>query len=543
MDIGALRPAKRRSDGTVVAEALLARCGVQEYLEPDGTTRRELRLPEDVFAPESLASFAQVPVCDDHPPSMLTADNARDYTCGATGSSVVPDDDHVRSTIAVFDGELVRKMEAGKLQVSNGYTCDLEETPGVHPTYGPYDAIQRNIVGNHVAVVDHGRAGTARMRLDGASIMVEPAGTPVASRKKRATMKRMATAALAAKTDGTAQPLVDPNDEANRNARGANDAPVDDSFDPDDDDGVDPDDDDEQDAYDTSYEDGELTEAARHKMASSNFAVPDKEKLPIHDKPHVKAAMSRFAGTDFESPEEKHAAFNRIKGRAKQFGVSTKGFEKAHAGKLDKKDKSMTDAEKMAAAKAAKKAARAAEMQAVTARADAADKRVKNLENDLEAAKGKIASLEKDVETARAEAANASKVHADASDARVDARVDLLTRARATGAKFDSRGADRAIKLAVIQHVDKTDPKTLEGKHDAYIDALFDGAVGRHAATGNALAGARQIVEDNHRADADKAAGVGTVADDDTDENAAKAKFDAANRSYWRNGGRAPAQS
>jgi hypothetical protein len=59
-------------------------------------------------------------------------------------------------------------MESGKTQVSNGYTCDtLEKPPASTRCTAPYDAIQKNIRGNHVAIVDRARAGvTAQARMD-----------------------------------------------------------------------------------------------------------------------------------------------------------------------------------------------------------------------------------------------------------------------------------------------------------------------------------------------------------------------------------------
>lgn len=170
VDIGSLRPAKRMKDGRLRVDAHFTRVGVFDYLEPTGRVRRELRPPEEVFHPDSLASFGQVPVTNNHPPELLTSENARDYMVGSTGETVTRDDDHVRGTMMIADRATVDQMEAGKQEVSCGYSCDLDETPGHHPLWGRYDAVQRNIRGNHVAIVDSARAGqTARVRMDGAA--------------------------------------------------------------------------------------------------------------------------------------------------------------------------------------------------------------------------------------------------------------------------------------------------------------------------------------------------------------------------------------
>jgi hypothetical protein len=168
-----LRPVERLPDGRVRVDAHLTRCGIFEYRNPDGSTRREYRPEEEVFNTRSMRSFALVPFTDDHPPDLLSADDAASFTRGSTGNTVVRDDDHIRTEIGVFDRATIQKMDAGKLHVSCGYTCDLEETPGFHPVWGHYDAIQRNIVGNHVALVDMGRAGSAAVRMDAAYTCID----------------------------------------------------------------------------------------------------------------------------------------------------------------------------------------------------------------------------------------------------------------------------------------------------------------------------------------------------------------------------------
>ena len=425
-------------------------------------------------------------------------------------------------------------MERGKLEISCGYTCDTEEKPGTHPIWGDYDAIQRNILGNHVAIVDQGRAGTAKVRMDG---MMVQRGTGVARdlgpRYNARAMPSAARIDVVVRTDqGTpsATAQVDPDDLATRNAAGKTSAKPepkrqpgqmsDEDEDPDDDDEGDDDEGGTEDAYDVSYDDdGDLTAEARNKIKASNFAVPDQEKLPIHDKPHVRAAMSRFGQTDFSDPDEKHAAFNRIKSKAKQFNISTTGFEKAHAGKLDRADahkEPMKTADQTKAEKDAKKAKKAERKAKLDAARTAADD-----------AKTALAKAEGERDTARADAKAAKDALEAAKTAgttdvasRVDAKVELLFKATATGAKVDSKMTDRAIKVAVIKHVDKVD--VADDKHDAYVDALYDGAIGRAktdasatAAGAAALAAARQTVA------GDPTNPARNDAADDTDEGAA----------------------
>lgn len=167
LDVGGLKSPEKLPNGWLRADAYLTRSGIFEYLKADGTIHRELRPPEEVFAPESLASFAMVPVTDDHPAEgRLDAANAPMLARGAVGDSVRRDGEKVRAPMLVTDGALIAKMLAGQSQVSCGYTCELDEMPGTWQGER-YDAVQRNIRGNHVAIVQRGRAGESiRVRLD-----------------------------------------------------------------------------------------------------------------------------------------------------------------------------------------------------------------------------------------------------------------------------------------------------------------------------------------------------------------------------------------
>jgi len=179
-DIGGLQPAKRRADGTMVVDAYFGRIGVQLYSDGKGGVRRELRLPEHVFEKASLDSFGNITVTNNHPDTgLINAAVASRYAVGMTGDVVARDGSRMRGKIALFDGGAIDAAESGKVQLSNGYTCDLVHQSGVHPEFGEYDAIQTNIRGNHVAIVDAGRAGPeCRMRVDG--VLVEGVQMPAA---------------------------------------------------------------------------------------------------------------------------------------------------------------------------------------------------------------------------------------------------------------------------------------------------------------------------------------------------------------------------
>lgn len=156
-------------EGFLQVPARISRTGIQEYLAIEmGLTDRDpndvikvYRPEEEVFSDSSLKSFAHKPVTDNHPPELITAKNAKQYSVGHSGPEVTQDGMFVKTFVQVTDAEAIKKIETGKVELSNGYTADIEWTPGISPNGEQYDAVQRNIKGNHIAIVESGRAGPA----------------------------------------------------------------------------------------------------------------------------------------------------------------------------------------------------------------------------------------------------------------------------------------------------------------------------------------------------------------------------------------------
>ena len=53
-------------EGYLVDHPILTSCGIFEYTNPDGSIRRELRLPEHVFNEKSLATYKGKPIIITH---------------------------------------------------------------------------------------------------------------------------------------------------------------------------------------------------------------------------------------------------------------------------------------------------------------------------------------------------------------------------------------------------------------------------------------------------------------------------------------------
>lgn len=157
-------------EGYLVAPGNMARTGVQEYrayelgLDADGIDPMKVirlhRPAEEVFDPESMASFENKPITIEHPPVAVTADNWRDLAAGEV-RDVTRTGDLMTGTLLIKAKDAIEALQEGKAQLSNGYTFELDMTPGTTADGRAYDGIQRNIRGNHVALVDAARCGSA----------------------------------------------------------------------------------------------------------------------------------------------------------------------------------------------------------------------------------------------------------------------------------------------------------------------------------------------------------------------------------------------
>lgn len=180
---GALSQPRVTPSGFLEVDCYTARVGVYEYTEPDGTTVGELLPPEEVFSPESLAGYASAPVTREHPPGLVTPENARQHTRGVVVGAGWREGDKSAATIVIHDAELAAEVMKGERdEVSPGYLVDLEETSGMWREQDgrevPYKRIQRRRRINHAAVVKFARGGPEiRVRIDGLPSLAQDAPT------------------------------------------------------------------------------------------------------------------------------------------------------------------------------------------------------------------------------------------------------------------------------------------------------------------------------------------------------------------------------
>lgn len=124
------------------------------------------RPAEELGSAECIESFKLLPFVDEH---HMVGEGAmpaeQKGVHGTTGEDVFFEDGTLYSNLKVFSNALANLIEGGKRELSCGYRCEYEFAPGEYNGV-KYDAIQRNIRGNHLALVEEGRMGKEVAVLD-----------------------------------------------------------------------------------------------------------------------------------------------------------------------------------------------------------------------------------------------------------------------------------------------------------------------------------------------------------------------------------------
>ena len=165
--LGCKLDAIEASSGRFIGRATLAKEGIYTYVDGDRTWREYVPMTTLTNA-AWLDSLRLAPVTLNHPIRPLTRDNARQYAVGSIGETVVRLSDMIGSSITVWDGSAIDAAATTHREISLGYECDLDPTPGTWRGQS-YDAIQVSRRANHVALVDRGRHGPdVRVQMDAA---------------------------------------------------------------------------------------------------------------------------------------------------------------------------------------------------------------------------------------------------------------------------------------------------------------------------------------------------------------------------------------
>jgi len=179
---------KLTDEGYLRAKAKLTRVGIFDYIQPDGTVRKELRKPETVFDEKSIETLKLVPIVLGHPVretgGFIDSKTARGLSRGAVGENITIEDIFLVANVLITDEDAIKAIQDEDCELSCGYTGDVVFEPGVWEGQH-YDTWQDNIRYNHVAIVRKGRAGDeVKIYLDSADNLVSEIETGKQENKK-----------------------------------------------------------------------------------------------------------------------------------------------------------------------------------------------------------------------------------------------------------------------------------------------------------------------------------------------------------------------
>lgn len=115
------------------------------------------RPEEEVFRPETLASFNGKPIVNGHPPEGqdVDPDNFNSFSVGVVLNPQRGKgewDQWMVADLLITNRQAINDVDSGKVEVSCGYAPEYVKEDESH-------GYQKNIIGNHIAIVEHGRCG------------------------------------------------------------------------------------------------------------------------------------------------------------------------------------------------------------------------------------------------------------------------------------------------------------------------------------------------------------------------------------------------
>jgi 8-oxo-dGTP pyrophosphatase MutT (NUDIX family) len=117
---------------------------------------------------KAAATFNNLPLLSEHVPVSAEA-HPSDLVVGATGSDAEFTHPYLRNSLAVWKGDDIEGVKSNKKkELSSAYRYRADMKPGKTPDGDAYDGVMRDIVGNHVALVTEGRAGSDVLVADSA---------------------------------------------------------------------------------------------------------------------------------------------------------------------------------------------------------------------------------------------------------------------------------------------------------------------------------------------------------------------------------------
>ncbi len=177
---------RKTSEGFLAVRAKASRTGVYQYsgreIDPDNKhgLRDEalvnvLRDGKTVFDKKAVHSFIGKPITDNHPAVPVSAENWRDHARGVVMGAKWEEGGYLAFDLLLTDKAAIGAVEGGKRELSNGYGAELEFGDFTADDGTKCPVRQSAIRGNHVAIVDRGRAGADCRIADAARCVSLPA--------------------------------------------------------------------------------------------------------------------------------------------------------------------------------------------------------------------------------------------------------------------------------------------------------------------------------------------------------------------------------
>lgn len=155
-----------------ITDVPIARVGVFPYLKADNSVEMEAKLPDELLSDSTVSSADSKPVTNDHPTELVNQQNASKYMKGFTADNAHVDNDTLKVDMTITDADLISEINKGKQELSIGFETEIVPEKGEYKGVA-YDSVQRNIQINHVAVVEHGRAGHSVRLIGDSAEMVQ----------------------------------------------------------------------------------------------------------------------------------------------------------------------------------------------------------------------------------------------------------------------------------------------------------------------------------------------------------------------------------
>lgn len=155
-----------------ITDVPIARVGVFPYLKADNSVEMEAKLPTELLSDSTVSSADSKPVTNDHPTELVNQQNASKYMKGFTADNAHVDNDTLKVDMTITDADLISEINKGKQELSIGFETEIVPEKGEYKGVA-YDSVQRNIQINHVAVVEHGRAGHSVRLIGDSAEMVQ----------------------------------------------------------------------------------------------------------------------------------------------------------------------------------------------------------------------------------------------------------------------------------------------------------------------------------------------------------------------------------